>query len=362
MGDCPSHSGSHLICGYLLGDCLLTVRENAGVSLKLGLDSLRRMTWLVTGGAGYIGAHVVRAMLDAGHDVAVLDDLSTGVATRVDPRARFVQGSLLDEQALADAMEGATGVVHIAAKKQVGESTRDPLYYYRQNVAGLLCLLEACARQDVDRFVFSSSCSVYGMPDVDRVHETTELRPISPYGDTKLTGERMISSYAGASRMRAVSLRYFNVAGTGAPELADPEVFHLIPLIFQAISRDEPVRVFGGDYPTPDGTCIRDYVHVADVAEAHLVAADALAAGFEGGTFNIGRGVGSSVLEVIDLTREITGCEIPVSVVDRREGDPARVVAAVEEIQRGLSFTTSRDLAEMISSAWSAWPQPVGRV
>ena len=245
--------------------------------------------------------------------------------------------------------------MHIAAKKQVGESTKDPLYYYRQNVAGLLELLEACAARDITQLVFSSSCSVYGMPDVDRVTEQTELRPISPYGDTKLTGEKMIASHAAASGMRAVSLRYFNVAGAGAPDLGDPEVFHLIPLIFQAISRDEPVRVFGGDYPTPDGSCIRDYVHVADIAEAHLAAADALAGGFAGGTFNIGRGVGSSVLEVIELTRTITGRDIPSVVVERRAGDPARVVAAVEANERALSFRTTRDLTEMIESAWEAW-------
>lgn len=313
------------------------------------------MTWLVTGGAGYIGAHVVRAMCDAQHDVVVLDDLSTGVADRVDPRARFVNGSLLEPTALAEAMAGVVGVVHIAAKKQVGESTKDPLYYYRENVAGLLSLLEACTTRQVEQFVFSSSCSVYGMPDVDRVTENTELRPISPYGDTKLTGERMIASYAAASGMRAVNLRYFNVAGAGTPELGDPEVFHLIPLIFQAMSRGEPVRVFGGDYPTPDGSCIRDYVHVADIADAHLAAADALASGFAGGTFNIGCGVGSSVHEVIELSRTITGQQIPSVVTDRRKGDPARVVADVSAIEQQLGFRTTRDLEEMVHSAWAAW-------
>lgn len=313
------------------------------------------MTWLVTGGAGYVGAHVVRAMADAGHEIVVLDDLSTSTADRVDPRAKLITGSLLEPAALEQAMVGVEGVVHIAAKKQVGESTADPLYYYRQNVAGLLALLEQCDARGVEQFVFSSSCSVYGMPDVDKVTESTELRPISPYGDTKLTGERMIASYCAASSMRSVSLRYFNVAGAGAPEIGDPEVFHLIPLIFQAFARGEQVRVFGGDYPTPDGSCIRDYVHVADIAEAHLAAADALSSGFEGGTFNIGRGVGSSVHEVIQQTREITGLDISSTVVDRRTGDPARVVADVEAIHQALGFRTRRDLGEMIASAWAAW-------
>lgn len=313
------------------------------------------MTWLVTGGAGYVGAHVVRAMADAGHEIVVLDDLSTSTADRVDPRARLITGSLLDPATLDLAMVGVDGVVHIAGKKQVGESTADPLYYYRQNVAGLLALLEQCDGRVVEQFVFSSSCSVYGTPDVDKVTESTELRPMSPYGDTKLTGERMIASYCAASSMRAVSLRYFNVAGAGTPEIGDPEVFHLIPLIFQAVGRGEQVRVFGGDYPTPDGSCIRDYVHVSDIAEAHLVAADALSSGFPGGTFNIGRGEGSSVHEVIQQTRAITGLDISSTVVDRRAGDPARVVADVEAIRQALGFSTRRDLGEMIDSAWAAW-------
>ncbi|MCW2543728.1 MAG: exoB, partial [Frankiales bacterium] len=261
------------------------------------------MTWLVTGGAGYIGAHVVRAMLDDGHEVVVLDDLSTGLADRVDPRAAFIEGSLLEEAALSRALDGADGVVHIAAKKQVGESVAHPLYYYRQNVVALQLLLEGCADAGIDKLVFSSSCSVYGMPDVDRVIESTPLLPMSPYGESKHTGERMINALATATALRAVNLRYFNVAGAGAPELGDPEVFHLIPLVFQAMSRNQPVKVFGGDYPTPDGSCIRDYVHVADIADAHLRAANALVDGYGGGTFNIGCGTGSSVLEVIDVVR-----------------------------------------------------------
>lgn len=318
------------------------------------------MRWLVTGGAGYIGAHVARAMLDSGHEIVVLDDLSTGLADRVDTRADFVQGSLLDGAALTRALKDVSGVVHIAAKKQVGESMAQPLYYYRQNVAALLALLEGCASADVQQLVFSSSCSVYGMPDVDRVIESTPLRPISPYGESKLTGEQMISAYARASEMRAVSLRYFNVAGAGAPELGDPEVFHLIPLIFQAMQRGEPVKVFGADYPTPDGSCIRDYVHVADVADAHLRAAQALLEGYCGGTFNVGCGQGSSVFDVIKVVADVTGREVRHQVVDRRPGDPARVVAAVDLVERELGFTTSRDLQQMVESAWQAWQSRPG--
>jgi UDP-glucose 4-epimerase len=313
------------------------------------------MTWLVTGGAGYVGAHVVRAMLDNGHEVVVLDDLSTGLAGRVDSRATFIEGSLLDQASLGRALDGVDGVVHIAAKKQVGESVAQPLYYYRQNVVALQLLLEGCAAAGIDKLVFSSSCSVYGMPDVDRVVESTPLLPMSPYGESKHTGERMINALAAASSLRTVNLRYFNVAGAGAPELGDPEVFHLIPLVFQAMSRNQPVRVFGGDYPTPDGSCIRDYVHVADIADAHLRAANALVEGYSGGTFNVGCGTGSSVLEVIDVVREVTGVDVPHQVVERRPGDPARIVASVEAIDKELGFRTARDLREMVLSAWQAW-------
>ncbi len=313
------------------------------------------MTWLVTGGAGYIGAHVVRAMLQDGQEVVVLDDLSTGSSDRLDPAVRFVEGSLLDPAALADALRGVSGVVHIAAKKQVGESVAEPLHYYRENVGGLVALLEGCRAGGVDRFVFSSSAATYGMPDVELVTEDTPEDPLSPYGETKLVGEWLLRDCASAFGLRVMSMRYFNVAGASAPELADPGILNLVPLVFQALSKGERPRVFGADYPTPDGTCIRDYVHVADIADAHRAAARALDAGAGGATYNIGRGTGSSVLEVLDVIGQVTGLDVGHEVVARRPGDPARVVASVERIAEELGFQAKYDLRQMVESAWAGW-------
>ncbi|MCW2585926.1 MAG: exoB [Frankiales bacterium] len=314
------------------------------------------MTWLVTGGAGYIGAHVVRAMLQSGQDVVALDDLSTGDPARI-PGAELVEGTVLD-RALLDRVvkeRAVTGVVHIAAKKQVAESVAEPLHYYRENVDGLLTLLEACRAGGVDRFVFSSSAATYGMPDVDLVTEETPKEPMSPYGETKLVGEWLLNACAAAHGLRVMSMRYFNVAGAATPELGDPGIFNLVPLVFQALTAGRRPTVFGTDYPTPDGTCVRDYVHVADIAEAHLAAARALDDGAEGATYNIGRGAGSSVLEVIDVIGQVTGLDATPELVDRRPGDPARVVAAVDKIRVGLGFEARYDLTAMVESAWAGW-------
>jgi UDP-glucose 4-epimerase len=313
------------------------------------------MSWLVTGGAGYIGAHVVRAMVADGQDVVALDDLSTGDARRVHQGARFVKGSVLDRDTLREALRGVTGVVHVAAKKQVGESVAEPLWYYRENLDGLLTVLEECRTAGVGRFVFSSSAATYGMPDVELVTEDIPKAPLSPYGETKLVGEWLLAGCATAFGLQAMNLRYFNVAGAVTPELGDPGVFNLIPLVFQALAKGERPRVFGNDYPTPDGTCLRDYVHVADVADAHLAAVRALDAGQPGSTYNIGRGVGSSVLEVIDVIHEVTGLDTTYDVVDPRPGDPARVVAAVDRIREGLGFQAKHDLRQMVESAWAGW-------
>jgi UDP-glucose 4-epimerase len=312
------------------------------------------MSWLVTGGAGYIGAHVVHALLAEGEDVVVLDDLSTGTRDRVPEAVRLVEGTVLDAEAVGAALDGVAGVIHIAAKKQVGESVADPLHYYRENVLGMVALLEGCRARGVDRVLFSSSAATYGMPDVDLVTEATPTAPLSPYGETKLVGEWLLRDCATAYGIRATSLRYFNVAGTAAPELADPAVLNLVPLVFQALERGERPKVFGADYPTPDGTCVRDYVHVADVATAHVLAARALADGAPGATYNIGRGEGSSVLEVLDTVAAVTGRDTTPDVVDRRPGDPARIVAAVDRIRAELGFTTRYDLQEMVASAWAA--------
>ena len=315
------------------------------------------MTWLVTGGAGYIGAHVVRSLLQDGMPVVVLDDLSTGEADRVDPAASFVQGSVLDRGLVRRTLRehGVTGVVHIAAKKQVGESMADPLLYYRENVEGILALLDGCRAKGVDKVVFSSSAATYGLPDVELVDEDTPGVPLSPYGESKLVGEWILRHCERAYGMRAMSLRYFNVAGAATPELGDTGVFNLIPMVFERLSKGERPRVFGGDYPTPDGTCIRDYVHVADIADAHLAAARALEDGLPGETYNIGRGEGSSVLDVLRVVGEVTGRDTTPDVVDRRPGDPARVVASVERIRTGLGFTAAHDLRSMVESAWAGW-------
>ena len=314
------------------------------------------MTWLVTGGAGYIGAHVVRAMTADGQRVVAFDDLSTGDPRRVEG-AELVVGSVLNEHLVNNVLRAhdITGVVHIAAKKQVGESVADPLLYWQENVSGLVTLLRACQDRGVDRFVFSSSAATYGLPDVELVTEDTPGVPLSPYGESKLVGEWITAACNGAFGLRTMAMRYFNVAGAATPTLGDPGVFNLIPLVFQALSRGQRPRVFGADYPTPDGTCIRDYVHVADIAAAHLGAARALDAGAASATYNIGRGIGSSVLEVLAMVGEVTGLDVSHEVVDRRAGDPARVVAAVDRIEAGLGFTAQYDLRSMVESAWQGW-------
>ncbi|RSN69410.1 UDP-glucose 4-epimerase GalE, partial [Streptomyces sp. WAC 05379] len=272
------------------------------------------MSWLITGGAGYIGAHVVRAMTEAGERAVVYDDLSTGIADRVPDSVPLVVGSTLDRERVARAIAAhrITGVVHLAAKKQVGESVDLPLLYYRENVEGLRVLLEAVTAADVRSFVFSSSAAVYGMPDVDLVTEETPCAPMSPYGETKLAGEWLVRATGKATGLATASLRYFNVAGAATPELADTGVFNLVPMVFEKLTENAPPRIFGDDYPTPDGTCIRDYIHVVDLAEAHVAAARALqdSPGHDL-TLNIGRGEGVSVREMIDRINAVTGYDRP---------------------------------------------------
>ncbi|MEU9403047.1 UDP-glucose 4-epimerase GalE [Streptomyces sp. SID4985] len=318
------------------------------------------MGWLVTGGAGYIGAHVVRALTEGGEDVVVYDDLSTGTADRVPENVPLVVGTVLDADLLERTLREhhISGVVHIAAKKQVGESVERPLHYYRENVTGLQTLLEAMTATGVGRIVFSSSAAVYGMPDVDLVTEDTPCVPMSPYGETKLIGERLIAAAARAHGLRAVSLRYFNVAGAAAPELSDEGVFNLVPMVFERLEAGEAPRIFGADYATPDGTCVRDYIHVQDIASAHRAAATWLGETPEGTSvvLNIGRGEGSSVREVVDRILKVTGNEECVpDITDRRAGDPARVVASAARIHDELGWTARFGLDDMIESAWQGW-------
>lgn len=326
------------------------------------------MTWLITGGAGYIGAHVVRAMAGTGERVVVLDDLSSGAAERLDRLSAdvpLVRGSTLDGAALERALteHDVTGVVHLAARKQAGESVEQPLRYYRQNVHGLTVLLEAVAAAGVRRFVFSSSAAVYGTPDVDLVTEDTACAPVNPYGETKLAGEWLVRAVGRASGMATACLRYFNVAGAAEPWLADTGVFNVVPMFFDALTRGVPPRIFGDDYPTPDGTCVRDYVHVEDLAEAHVAAASRLGHGPGGSprpegdlTVNIGTGQGVSVCEMADLVAETTGIREPAArIAPRRAGDPARVVASAELAAKELGWTARHGVRDMVASAWEGW-------
>ncbi|ATL32143.1 UDP-glucose 4-epimerase GalE [Streptomyces formicae] len=317
------------------------------------------MTWLITGGAGYIGAHVVRVMAAAGEDVVVLDDISSGVPQRLPEDVPLVKGSSLDADLLRRVLaeHGVTGIVHLAARKQVGESVEQPLRYYRENLGGLTTLLEAAAEAGVRRFVFSSSAAVYGNPpDVDLVSEDTPCVPVSPYGETKLAGEWLVRAAGRAHGMATVCLRYFNVAGAASPELADTGVYNVIPMVFDRLTRDESPRIFGDTHPTPDGTCVRDYIHVSDLAEAHLAAARRLA-GADGGdlTVNIGRGEGVSVRELVTLIGEVSGDRRPAVVEPLRAGDSPRAVADASLAARELGWTARRGVREMVESAWAGW-------
>ncbi|MFF1438189.1 UDP-glucose 4-epimerase GalE [Streptomyces sp. NPDC058295] len=316
------------------------------------------MTWLITGGAGYIGAHVVRAMTAAGERVVAYDDLSTGIAERVPDGVPLVRGSTLDGQRVAGTLaeHAVTGVIHLAAKKQIGESVERPLHYYRENVEGLRVLLEAVTAAGVSSFVFSSSAAVYGTPDVDLVTEDTPCLPISPYGETKLAGEWLVRATGRATGLSTASLRYFNVAGAAHADLADTGVYNLVPMVFEKLTENASPHIFGDDYPTPDGTCVRDYIHVVDLAEAHVAAAHALQAGpGRQLTLNIGRGEGVSVREMIDHVNAITGYDRPPTVTARRPGDAARVVASAGRAAAELGWKAGHDVQDMIVSAWEGW-------
>ncbi|MFF3640946.1 UDP-glucose 4-epimerase GalE [Streptomyces sp. NPDC002564] len=317
------------------------------------------MTWLITGGAGYIGAHVARVMAGAGEQVVVLDDVSSGVPQRLPADMPLVKGSSLDGDLLRRvfAEHGVTGVVHLAARKQVGESVEQPLRYYRENLGGLTTLLEAVAEAGIERFVFSSSAAVYGNPpDAELVGEDTPCAPVSPYGETKLAGEWLVRAAGRAHGIATVCLRYFNVAGAASPELADTGVFNVIPMVFDRLRRGEAPRIFGDTHPTPDGTCVRDYVHVCDLAEAHLAAARRLTAGAEGDlTVNIGRGRGVSVRELITVIGEVSGDTRPALVGPARAGDSPRAVADARLAAAELGWTARLGVREMVESAWAGW-------
>lgn len=315
------------------------------------------MSWLVTGGAGYIGAHVVRAFRAQGIDTVVVDDLSSGRRGFVPEGSPFVQGTILDGALLERTMaeHDVQGVVHLAGFKYAGVSVQRPLHTYQQNVTGTGTLLGAMEAAGVDRIVFSSSAAVYGTPDVDLVTEDTPKRPESPYGESKLIGEWMLADQGRAVGLRHTSLRYFNVVGSGTDEVFDPSPHNLFPLVFDALLEGRTPRVNGADYPTPDGTCVRDYIHVADLADAHVAAARRLDAGESvEPVYNLGSGDGVSVGEIMREVAKVTGIAFEPEIGPRRQGDPARIVASGELAARDLDWRMRHTLAEMVASAWSA--------
>ena len=317
------------------------------------------MTTLVTGGTGYIGAHIVDLLREQGRSVVIADDVVTGIEARV-PNVPIARLELSEDTAVAclrDLMieHDVDEVVHLAARKQVGESVQRPTWYFQQNLGGLANLLAAMGEAGVSRLVFSSSAAVYGNGAGVPLLETDETRPVNPYGETKLVGEWMIRNETAARPLRAISLRYFNVAGATRPELADRAVLNLIPMVFQKMAEGQNPVIFGDTYDTADGTCVRDFIHVADLADAHLAALSRLhgqAEPFD--VFNVGTGRGYSVRDVVDEVARVSGTDLHPLIESPRPGDPASVVAEVDKIGRVLGWSATRSLSDMVSSAWSA--------
>ncbi|MCJ1678988.1 UDP-glucose 4-epimerase GalE [Streptomyces sp. APSN-46.1] len=313
----------------------------------------RTYKYLVTGGAGYVGSVVAAHLLEAGHEVVIVDDLATGFRAGLPRGAAFIQGRVQDAAEYLDASYDA--VLHFAASSQVGESVANPGKYWDNNVGGTLALLTAMREAGVRTLVFSSTAATYGEPSDGPLTETSVTAPSNPYGASKLAVDHMIAGECAAHGLAAVSLRYFNVAGAYGEfgERHDPET-HLIPLVLQvALGQRESISVFGEDYPTPDGTCVRDYIHVADLAEAHLAALRVAAPG-EHLVCNLGNGSGFSVREVIETVRKVTGREVPEIVAPRRAGDPAVLVASARTAHEKLGWTPTRsDLTTIVTDAWN---------
>lgn len=316
--------------------------------------------WLLTGGAGYIGAHIARDLRASGREVVIIDDLSTGMISRVPADVTVIEASILDTNVVRRALEGVTGVVHLAAKKAVGESVDQPMLYYRENVGGMVSLLQAMEDAGTRCLVYSSSAAVYGEPPWSPISEDSPLQPLSPYGETKVIGEWLVRDAAAArsqvstSPLSWASLRYFNVAGAGAPDLGDTSVNNLIPMVLDALDRGQAPQVFGTDYPTHDGSCVRDYIHVSDLAAAHVAAADLVESAEVTAVYNVGTGVGSSVLEVMAVVSDVVGRDVGAVAVGRRAGDPPELVAAVDRISADLDWSAQRTLRDMVASAYAA--------
>jgi UDP-glucose-4-epimerase GalE len=312
---------------------------------------------LVTGGAGYIGSHTVRLLLDQGHDVTVVDNLSKGYRHNV-PEGRLHELDIADTAALARLMneQRSDAVIHFAAFIAVGESMREPGRYFRNNVCGSLSLLEAMVQAGVKHLVFSSTAAVYGNPHATPILESFPIQPVNAYGESKVMVETLLGWYDQIHRLTSVCLRYFNASGAAPDgslgEEHEPET-HLIPLILRAVQTGQPITVFGDDYPSPDGTCIRDYIHVDDLAQAHILAVEYLLGGGASEKFNVGTGEGHTVMEMIRMVEEVTGKKAPYTIGARREGDPAALVASSDKLRNALRWSPRyADLRTIVEHAW----------
>ena len=321
------------------------------------------MSILVCGGAGYIGSHTVHQLVEKGEDVVIVDNLQTGHMGAVNPKAKFYKGDIREAEVLDRIFteNKIDAVVHFAANSLVGESMTNPLKYFNNNVYGMQVLLEAMVRHGIDKIVFSSTAATYGEPERIPIMEDDRTEPTNPYGQSKLIMEKMMKWVSLANGIRYVSLRYFNAAGAiedgSIGEDHSPET-HLIPLILQVpLGKREHITVFGEDYPTPDGTCLRDYIHVLDLADAHVLAIDYLRRGGESNIFNLGNGQGFSVKEMIEAAREATGLDIKVEIGERRAGDPAQLIASSEKARKVLGWQPKfTDVKAVIGTAWK-WHQ-----
>ena len=310
---------------------------------------------LVVGGAGYIGAHVAYLLQENGYGVRIYDDFSNGLKSRIEGKfSDVVIGDVLDRQALINACEGMDAVIHLAAKKAVGESVDNPLKYYENNVGGTLNLLAAMSLKGVKKIVFSSTAAVYAPSEKLSITESDLTEPLSPYGQTKLLSEKLLSAVAKAENLSAISLRYFNVVGALRDEFADNSKDNLVPKVFAALKAGKNPEIYGSDYPTKDGSCIRDYIHISDLAKAHLVALEKVFSTKVDEVYNVGSGTGYSVTEMINQIAESIGKAITPTLSPRRPGDTAQLIASIAKIERDLGWKPERSLKEMIDSAWQA--------
>ena len=311
------------------------------------------MKVLVTGGAGYIGAHVSELLQENGYSVRIFDDFSNGLDKRVKEFEDIFNGDITDREAVLKSMEGMDAVIHLAAKKAVGESVSNPLKYYTNNVGGTMNVLAAMSLKKVNKLVFSSSAAVYSPSEKDAIEESDPTDPLSPYGATKLLSEQLISKVGQAEGFSTISLRYFNVVGSKKVEFGDNSRDNLVPKVFAAFKEGKSPEIYGADYPTKDGTCIRDYIHVQDLAEAHLVALKQLDNKVDG-VYNVGSGTGYSVKEIFDQLEESMAVKLNPTTSARRPGDSPKLIASIKKIEKDLGWRPKATLKEMIDSAWAA--------